>query len=250
MNTDIQPTNMGRMALLAILTTFFVGVLAWLFGKGLHLPATASSALILTVIGMNAGNFGLSLNYFAFGDEALAWAGIFFVTNSLLINSVGVYVAAVGKMKPSEALKGLIKVPAVYAIPLALIARFLHIEFPLAIWRPIELMSSAAIPCMLLILGMQISNSGLPKRPGLLSITTVLRLILSPAIAYLLAQLLGLRGAAFQAGITEAAVPTAVLTSIIATEFDTDPAFVASAILVTTLLSPITITPILAFLGA
>jgi predicted permease len=249
-DTDIQAANMGRMVLLSTLTTFGVGFLAWLIGKSLQLSITTASALILTVIGMNAGNFGLSLSYFAFGEEGLAWAGIFFITNSILLNSVGVYVATIGKMKPSEALKGLLKVPAVYSIPLAFIVRTINFELPLAIWRPVELMSSAAIPCMLLILGMQISNSGLPRRLGLLSITAILRLVLSPTIAYFLANAIGLTGVAFQAGITEAAVPTAVLTSIIAIEFDTDPTYVTSAILVTTLLSPITITPLLACLGA
>jgi len=100
--TDIQASNMGRMVLLAILTTFSVGFLAWLLSKGLRLSGSTSSALILTVIGMNAGNFGLSLNYFAFGDEALTWASIFFVTNSLLINSAGVYVATIGNMKSTK----------------------------------------------------------------------------------------------------------------------------------------------------
>ncbi len=238
------------MALLSILTTLSVGLLAWLISKGFRLPGNTAGALILTVIGMNAGNYGLSLNYFAFGDEALAWASIFFVTNSLLINSVGVYVATVGKMKPSQALKGLLKVPAVYTIPLAFLVRAINVELPLALWRPIELMGSAAIPCMLLILGMQIGNSGPPKQFGLLSITAILRLIISPAIAFLLAHALHLSGAAFQAGITEAAVPTAVITSIIAIEFDSEPGFVTSAILVTTLLSPITLTPLLAILGA
>ncbi|OGO20282.1 MAG: hypothetical protein A2Z14_16245 [Chloroflexi bacterium RBG_16_48_8] len=79
-NTDIQAVNMVRMVLLSILTTCAVGLLAWLISRGLRLPGNTASALILTVIGMNAGNFGLSLNYFAFGDEALAWASIFFVT--------------------------------------------------------------------------------------------------------------------------------------------------------------------------
>jgi predicted permease len=249
-NNDIQSTNIGRMVLLSLLTTFGIGLIAWLLSKGLRLQGSIASALILTTIGMNAGNFGLSVNYFAFGDEALAWASIFFITNSLLVNSVGVYIATVGQISPSRALKGLLKVPAIYAIPLAFIVRGLHIELPLVIWRPVELMSSAAIPCMLVALGMQIGNSGLPKRWGLLSITTILRLILSPAIALILANLLKLSGAAYQAGITEAAVPTAVMTSIIALEFDTEPTFVTSAVLITTLLSPITLTPLLAFLGA
>jgi predicted permease len=249
-NSDIQASNMGRMVLLSVLVAFFIGIIAWLLGRFLRLPITTNSAFILTAIGMNAGNFGLSLNYFAFGEEALTWASIFFVTNSLLINSAGVYIATVGKMKPVQALKGLLKVPAIYSIPLAFLVRGFELDIPLALWRPIELMSSASIPCMLIILGMQISNNGFPKRLGLLSLTSALRLLISPAIAYLFANLLGFTGAAFQAGVTEAAVPTAVITSIIALEFDVDPSYVTGAILVTTLLSPISITPLLSLLGA
>jgi predicted permease len=249
-NTEIQAADMGRMALLSLLTTSIVGLIAWFLSKLLRLPVMTASAFILTVIGMNAGNFGLSLNYFAFGEEALAWASIFFVTNSLFINSAGVYIATVGKLKPMQALKGLLKVPTVYAIPLAFIVRGFGIEIPLGLWRPIELLSGAAIPCMLLILGMQIGNNGFPKRLGLISLSAALRLLISPAIAYVLVQTLGMSGAAYQAGVIEAAVPTAVITSIIAIEFDVDPSFVTGAILVSTLLSPITLTPILAFLGA
>jgi predicted permease len=248
--TDIQASNIGRMILLSILVTFLIGFLAWLLIKILRLPLTNSSAFILTAMGMNAGNFGLSLNYFAFGDEALAWASIFFVTNSLLINSVGIYIATVGKMDPLLALKGLLKVPVVYTIPLAFLVRAINIDIPLALWRPIELMSFAAIPCMLIILGMQIGNNGFPNRLGLLSLTSGLRLIISPAIAYLLAHALGLTGAAFQAGVAQSAVPTAVTTAIIALEFDVDPTYVSGAVLITTLLSPITLTPLLALLGA
>jgi predicted permease len=249
-DTDIQAGEMGRMVLLSLITTICVGMVAWLIVKLLRLPIITSSAFVLTVIGMNAGNFGLSLNYFAFGEEALAWASIFFVTNSLFINSAGVYIATVGKLKPLNALKGLLKVPAVYTIPLAFIVRSIDFEIPLGIWRPIELLSSAAIPCMLLVLGMQIGNNGFPKRLKLLSLSSALRLVVSPAIAFIFARALGFTGAAFQAGVTEAAVPTAVITSIIALEFDVDPSFVTGAILVSTLLSPVTLTPLLSLLGA
>jgi predicted permease len=45
-------------------------------------------------------------------------------------------------------------------------------------------------------------------------------------------------------------MPVAVLTTILATEFDAQPSFVTAAVLITTLLSPLTLTPLLAFLGA
>jgi predicted permease len=60
--------------------------------------------------------------------------------------------------------------------------------------------------------------------------------------------LFGLPSLANQVAVVEAAMPTAVLNTIIATEYETEPGFVAGAVLVTTLISPLTLTPILAWL--
>jgi predicted permease len=198
---------------------------------------------------MNSGNFGLSLTSFALGEVGLAWATIYFVTSSMMTNSLGVYVTSVGKRTPQQALLGLLRVPAVYAIPVALLVRISDITLPLPITRPIELLGRATVPSMLILLGMQISRSGLPKHPKLLLGSSALRLVISPLIAWLIAPLFNLTGMAFQAGIIETATPTAVLTMVIATEFDVEPEFVTSAVMITTILSPLTLTPLLAILG-
>jgi predicted permease len=52
-----------------------------------------------------------------------------------------------------------------------------------------------------------------------------------------------------QAGVTEASMPTAVMTTILATEFDASPALVSGIVTATTVLSPLTLTPLLAYLG-
>lgn len=208
-----------------------------------------ASAFILTTTFANTGNFGLSVNQFAFGDEALALASLYFITHTMLTNSIGVYVATIGKVQPKQALLGLLKVPAVYAIPIALIVRASGFQLPPMLWRPIDLLGSAAIPCMLIILGMQIGHAGLPAQKNLLGLSVALRLLLGPLIAVLIAPLLQLSDVAYQAGILEAATPTAVMTSIIALEYEVEPDFVTGAILVSTILSPLTITPLIAWLS-
>ena len=60
----------------------------------------------------------------------------------------------------------------------------------------------------------------------------------------------GLSGAARQAGVLQASMPSAVICTILAARYDLEPEFVTSVVVVTTLLSPITLTPLLAFLGA
>jgi predicted permease len=43
-------------------------------------------------------------------------------------------------------------------------------------------------------------------------------------------------------------MPTAVITTILALQFDLSPAFVTSTVFVSTLLSPLTLTPLIAYL--
>ena len=239
-----------HMAVFTILVSTCVGTLSWFLSHSLHLKPQLASAFILASTFMNAGNYGLSVNSFALGEVGLTWASIYFVTNSLLTNSAGVYIASIGRTSPGKALLRLLKVPSLYAIPLALIVQANGISLPLTIWRPIDLLGSAAVPSMLILLGMQIARAGVSKHGKLVILTTGLRLLIAPLIAWAIASLMGMSGVSRQAGILESAMPTAVSTIVIATEFDVEPEFVTAAVFITTLISPLTITPILAILDA
>ena len=249
LKTEIPKNDIVSMVILASGVIVFMLLLSWGLSKLLRLPQALASAFILSVTFINAGNYGLSLNHFALGEAGLLWASIYFITSALWTNSAGVYIASAGRMDPLRAVKNLARVPAVYAILLSLILRALNISVPQAISRPIELLALAMIPMMLLVLGMQIGKAGPPKRLGLLSIVVALRLILSPIVAWFMANALRMPIIGMQAGVLESAMPTAVLASILALQYDSEPDFVIGAILVSTLLSPITLTPLLYVLG-
>ena len=198
----------------------------------------------------NAGNYGLSLNLFAFGTDAVAYASLYFATASILIYTVGVLIASLGKMTLKKALIGLIKVPAIYAVILALLFNQFSLELPLPLDRTISLFSNAAIPVMMVLMGVQLYNVKTSDHKALLGLSSGLRLVVSPLIAFAICLFIGLKGTAFQAAMLESAVPTAVIMTVLATEYDVQPSFVTSAVFVSTILSPITITPLLKFLGA
>jgi predicted permease len=248
-HTDIPVEALFRMGSFALAATLIMLAIAFVVGKGLRLSQGTLAAFLLVVIFSNNGNFGLSLNRFAFGRQALAHASIYYVTSAMLMHSLGVYIAGSGRSSPAHALRGLLRVPAVFAIPLAILLRSTGWHLPQPLWRPIELLSDATIPAMLVVLGLQISNSGKLTRPRLLLIASALRMVLSPALGFAMGRTFGLQGPALQAGISEAAMPAAVTTSILALEFDIDPDFVSGAILLTTVLSPLTLTPLVALLG-
>jgi malate permease and related proteins len=76
----------------------------------------------------------------------------------------------------------------------------------------------------------------------------VLSLVVSPLLAFPVAMALGLSGPAFEAGIVQAAMPAAIVTTILALEFDLDPTFPTAVVFLSTLLSPLTVTVLIAYL--
>jgi predicted permease len=76
------------------------------------------------------------------------------------------------------------------------------------------------------------------------------RLLLSPLLALAASPLIGVDGGARSAAVLQSAMPSAVITIVLATEYKAAPEFVTAAVLCTTLLSPLTLTPILGWLGA
>jgi predicted permease len=103
---------------------------------------------------------------------------------------------------------------------------------------------------MLVLLGMQLVNIRLNGQRLPLILTSSMRLLIAPLLAIALTRLFHVSIPATQAVVLEAAMPVAVMTTILATEFEVEPSFVTAAVLLTTLLSPLTLTPLLAFLGA
>jgi hypothetical protein len=250
LGSQIAAGDVARIMGLAFALIVLIGVLSLLIARAASLPPTLTSAFILTTSFMNAGNYGLSIHQFAFGEDALAWAVLFFITSAMMTNSAGVYLASLGRARPLAALVGLLKVPSLYAIPLALLLRTLRVDLPLPLARPIELLADAAIPSMLLLLGMNIGQAGIPTQHGLLAGSVGIRLLVSPLLAWGLARLFFLPPAGAQAAVLEAAMPTAVLSTLIASEFQVEPRFVSGAVLVSTILSPLTVTPIILWLTA
>jgi hypothetical protein len=70
----------------------------------------------------------------------------------------------------------------------------------------------------------------------------------TPLVALLLARWIGLSGMARQAAVLQASMPAAVVTTILAVEYELDATLVSGTVVLTTLLSPLTLTPLIAYL--
>jgi predicted permease len=99
-------------------------------------------------------------------------------------------------------------------------------------------------------MGVQLRHTRWNGNAIALGLSNSMRLIGGPILALGLSVAFGLTGAARQAGVAEAAVPTAIMMTVLATEYNIEPSFVTTAVFTSTLLSPLTLTPLLSYLGA
>jgi predicted permease len=245
---QVSAAEFGRMALFAAIVMLTAGALAWLSSVALRLDRPTTSAFVTLAMFANAGNYGLPLVLFAFGPEAMSRATIYFVTHLILLYSLGIIIVSSSRSSPREALRNLVRVPHVYAILAALAFMVLKLPAPTVLLRSVGLLSNAALPMMILLLGMQLERAALPERPSLVGVATALRLVVLPAFALGLAWLMGMAGPDRQAAVIEASMPAAVMITVLAVEYQAAPAFVNAVVFVSTLLSPLTLTVLVALL--
>jgi predicted permease len=247
---DLNNSDILRSMFLIGSTMLIVGIIALIIARIFRLNRTLSSGILLTSMFMNAGNYGLPVVLFAFGESALGYASVYFVTMVIFTYTIGIVIASTGSTSIKNSIINLLKLPAIYAILSAFIVILTGWEIPTFLDRTITLLGDASIPSMLVLLGMQLAHVRLSGISIPLILAVSLRLLVSPAIGLLLATLFGISGPARVALVTIAGMPTAVFTTVLSTEYELDPSFVTAVVFTSTLVSPLTLTPILAFLGA
>ncbi len=217
-------------------------LVAWLLRRSAQMMA----AYVLIAVFGNVGNFGLPVIEFRLGPDALAAATVYFLAILTIAFIIGVGAANWNNGGGMGAALAVFKTPALIALVPALVFNWSTIEPPLFLSRITGLLGGAMVPTMLVALGIQLA--GMDKFRFSVDVVTAsaVRLIGGPILALLIAIPLGMTGIERGAGVFQAAMPAAVLTSIIALEYDLLPDFVTTSVLFSTLASVITLTLVLA----
>lgn len=248
-NSALPVTELSKLALFAILTIALLGLLGIVAGRVLGLSKAESVVLLLGLMFVNGGNYGLTLNKLRYGEAGLSLAIVFYIVSTILAYTLGVFVVSMGRRTWRESLRKLAGVPAVYAVVIAMIVYGFRIQVPGPLMSAIELAGDGAIPAMILVLGMNMADmAGLAELRVTIP-TVFLRLLVGPIVAVGVASLVGLQGLGRSVSIIEASMPSAVLTTVLATEFDARPTTMTGVVVLSTLLSPITLSILISFLG-
>lgn len=248
-DSKIGGDEFGLLILLIALFQIIMAALAFVVMRIQHADKVEQASVILSAFCLNAGNYGLSVASFAFGEAALARAVVVYVGNTILNYTLGVFVASSGSQPTMGALRNILRVPAFYATLAAFALHGLHVELPLPLLRSVTVLKDAAIPAMLVLLGLQLSHSVQFSRLRLVGSGVFLKLLIAPLVGVALALAFHLNDVAAVAFILMTSMPTAVVTLILAKEYQLDESLMLNLIMASTLLSPFTLSVIILFLN-
>jgi malate permease and related proteins len=244
----VETSELAQIALIMLLFVSCMMVVATLVARWRCPDRIHRAGLVLSAICPNNGNFGLPLIGFAFNEAVLARAVLVYVAVTFLNYTAGVFVASSGRESARQAIGNVLRVPVIYAAIAGFVVNSTGLTLPPVIARSVTLMAGAAVPAMLVMLGLQLAKAAEFSEIKLVSVGTGLRLLVSPFVAAALVLLLGVHGPASVAVIMQASMPVAVVTLIFASEFGLDDKLVSGTILTSTLLSPLTLSVLILLL--
>ncbi len=243
----VDLTALQHMAAVTVGVFVITALLGWGITNGVS-RAQRSGLTLASAVGNN-GNMGIPICLFAFGEIGAGLAAIYYAIASFLANTVGVVMASAGRSPWQEAVKRGLQAPMLYAATLGLLLNRTGVAAPLPLYRAIDLLASAAIPMMLILLGAQLRSTRIHRGHFVVWRSMVVRLVASPLVALALCWVFSIGGVERQVLVLQAAMPTAVITTVLATEFDAAPPLVAAAVLFSTLASVVTLSLIIFGLG-
>ena len=259
----LQFSANSKVGLISVILFMVISFLyATLIGKVRHYDLGMVEACRNALMFNNTGNLGFSLINLVFAHEpflvdgqtpylkaALSAHMIYYIVQSITLNSICLYQAGRGKATVKQTLKVIFHMPMLYAIALGFLCR----QWPLPLeefflYPVINLCSKSLLPLAMIIMGIQLSRTKIQWLDKDVWIVNIFKVLVLPATALIM--IYG-GNALFPGSFTPitslvfllySSIPTAVNTSVFALEFDNHPDYATQTVMNSTVLSAFSMT--------
>ncbi len=219
------------------------GLLIILISRLLHFPKPLEGAVLLLALLGNTSFLGFPMVQAFFNDSVLSYAIVYDqIGNFLLLSTVGLLIIAAYAPKGSghevtfaNIAKRVFSFPPFIAL---LAASLLPVDAMVNTAEPLlSMLGNTLMPAALFVIGLQFQPQLLPEHRKPLITAISLKMLLAPALAYLIVSNLPIAIAAKQATIFETAMPCMITPGIMAIQAGLAPRFCATLLGYSTLFS-------------
>lgn len=205
----------------------------------------------------NTGYMGIPLLITAFGPQAALPAIIATVLNGAVLMAVGIAVIEADLARGrgagrivADVARGVAKSPLVLSAAAGILASALGLGLPTPLVTFCDILGAAAPPCALFAIGLFMVGRAITTGLAELSWLTALKLLVQPAVTWVIAvKLLDLDPLWAASAVILAALPTGSLVFVLASQYGVYVQRATATILISTVFSVVTLSVLLAMLG-
>lgn len=248
LSKEMDPSALLGIFAMSLVSTLLLVAVGWLIAKALKVERPLAATIMLAMSLGNTGSIGLPLADFAFGTQGLQYAAVFYVTTSIFANILGVLLPSAGQVSLKETVNRILKVPMIYAAVIGVGLNLLGVQLPTFLERTTNLMGYAAVATGIAFMGVRLANMKLDGKLKPIIVTSIARVAVTPFIGLLSALLLNAEPLVRDVSILQISVPTALFTAMFSEEFGGDSEAASGIILLSSILSFISLSILIAIM--
>ena len=240
--------KLGILPFVILISSFVTGLVSFLILKKLGYDDKKLWTVLVTVMIANTAFMGYPVNLGIFGHEGflraifcdIATMCIFLILSFVLVIKFG------GTVK--KAIRKIALFPPLWAIVFGLGLNILNVPIGPVLNNTVNYLGNGAIPLIMISLGLSIDLAGLSRSKSMVAFTSIMQLLFFPAIAFIVVLFLGLSDLQYTVAIVEAAMPSGMLSLVLAITYNLDYQLTSDCILINTVISLITLPVIIMIL--
>lgn len=240
--------KLGILPFIILASSFATGIVSYFILKRLKLDDITLWSVLVTVMIANTAFMGYPVTLGIYGADGflraifcdMATLCIFLILSFVLILKFG------GTVK--TAVRKIALFPPLWAVVLGLGFNFLNIPIGPVIDNTVNYLGQGAIPLIMIALGLSIDFSALSRSKSMIAFTSVMKLAFFPFVAFIIASKIGLVDLQYSISVIEAAMPSGMMSLLLAITYKLDYELTSDCILINTVISLITLPAIIMLL--
>ena len=240
--------KLGVLPIAIICSSFIVGIISFIILKKFGFDDKRLWSVLVTVMIANTAFMGYPVNLGVFGDAGflraifcdLGTTSIFLILSLLLVLKFG--------GTPRAAVKDILLFPPLWAVVLGIIFNLCNIPIGPVVDNVVNYLGDGAIPLIMISLGLSINLGGLKWNKDMVCFTSIMKLFIFPIVMFAFVTLFHFTGYEYTIAIVEAAMPSGMLSLMLAVNYGLDYHLTSDCILMNTVFSLVTLPIIISLL--
>ena len=241
-------SSLGILPFIILASSFITGIISYLILKRFNLPDKMLWSVLVAIMIANTAFMGYPVNIGVYGDDGLLRAIFCDIATSVIFLILSFFLVLKFGGSPRTAVKKIAFFPPLWAIILGILFNIANIPIGPVLENTVTYLGNGTIPLIMLSLGISIDFGGIKRSKNMIIFTSIMKLLFFPLIAFFIVSWMGLADLQFNVPIIEAAMPSGMLSLILAITYKLDYELTSDCILIDTVISLVTLPVILMFL--